>query len=53
MRYFKTVLGTSAQQIEEKAKVRLRDYSYDSPIVAVNVYIHKNMRNMRRYILIL
>jgi len=45
MRYFKMVLGTSAQQIEEKAKVRIKDYSYDSPIAAVNAFMYKTMRN--------
>lgn len=45
MRYFRMVLGTSAQQIEENSKVELRDFAYDSPITAVNTYMHKNMRN--------
>lgn len=45
MRYFKMILGTSAQQIKENSKVRLKEYSYDSPIAAVNVYMHKTMRN--------
>lgn len=45
MRYFRMVLGTSAQQIEENSKVKLRDFAYDSPITAVNTYMHKNMRN--------
>lgn len=45
MRYFRMVLGTSAQQIEENTKVKLRDFAYDSPITAVNTYMHKNMRN--------
>lgn len=45
MRYFKMVLGTSAQQIEENSKVRLKDYAYESPIAAVNSFMHKTMRN--------
>lgn len=45
MRYFKMILGTNAQQIEENAKVRLKDYSYDSTFAAVNSFMHKNMRN--------
>lgn len=45
MRYFKMKLATSEQQIREKAKINLRDYGYDSTIAAVNVYMHKTMRN--------
>ena len=45
MRYFTMALATTEEQIEEKSKVRLRDYSYDSPIAAINSYMLKEMRN--------
>lgn len=45
MRYFTMALATTEKQIEEKSKVRLRDYSYDSPIEAINSYMLKEMRN--------
>lgn len=45
MRYFKFTLITSAKEIGENAKVKLREYSYDSPIAAVNCFMHKTMKN--------
>lgn len=45
MRYFKLFFGISVKQIEENAKIRLKDYSYDSTIMTVNVYMYENMRN--------
>lgn len=45
MRYFKMMLGTSAQRIEENSKIRLKEYAYDSSVAAVNMYMHKTMRN--------
>lgn len=45
MRYFTMALAATEEQIEEESKVRLRDYSYDSPIAAVNSYMLKEMRN--------
>lgn len=45
MRYFEFALLTNAVEIEENAKIKLRDYSYDSPIAAVNCFMYKTMKN--------
>lgn len=51
MRYFNMVLATSEEMITEKSKVRLSDYSYDSPIRAVNVYMHIHMKTGLSFII--
>ncbi len=45
MRYYNFTLGTNGEQIKEKAKVNLKEYSYDGPIAALNGYMGKNMEN--------
>ena len=45
MRYFEFTLITSAKEIEDNAKIKLREYAYDSPIAAVNSFMHKTMKN--------
>ena len=45
MRYFGFTLRTSAEQIEKKAKIRLKEYDYQSPVAAMNNYMYKNMKN--------
>lgn len=45
MRYFEFVLKTNAEQIEKNAKIKLKNYDYQSPIAAMNNYMYKNMKN--------
>ena len=45
MRYFKMILRASEQEIEEKAKIHLKTYAYESPVVAISSYMNKTMRN--------
>lgn len=45
MRYFEFALKTNSEQIEKNAKIRLKDYDYDSPIAAMSSYMYRNMRN--------
>ena len=51
MRYFKTAVKTNKEAIEENTKVRLRDYSYDSPIAAVNTYMYRMLPNGMTFIM--
>ena len=44
MRYYHVILNTSSEEIKEKAKVNLREYSYDSPIASVNNYMYRNLQ---------
>ncbi|MCH5257668.1 MAG: AAA family ATPase [Lachnospiraceae bacterium] len=45
MRYFGFVLKTNSEQIKENAKIRLKEYDYQSPVAAMNNYMYKNMKN--------
>ncbi len=45
MRYYNLVLKTSSKEIEEGAKIRLRDYDFESSIGAMNAYIYKIINN--------
>ena len=45
MRYFGFVLKTGSEQIEKNAKIRLKNYDYQSPIGAMNNYMYRNMKN--------
>ena len=45
MRYYSLVLNANKEEIKEKARVNLREYSYDSTIAAINNYMSKNMKN--------
>lgn len=44
MRYYHVIFNTSSEEIKEKAKVNLREYSYDSPIASVNNYMYRNLQ---------
>ena len=45
MRYFDCSIPVSSEEIKEKTKVCLRDYSYDNVVCAVNTYYYRNMKN--------
>ena len=45
MRYFGFAMKTSSEQIRENAKIKLREYDYQSPVAAMNSYMYKNMKN--------
>ncbi|MCR4813234.1 MAG: AAA family ATPase [Lachnospiraceae bacterium] len=45
MRYYRFALKTTVSYIEANSKVRLKDYSYDNTICAVNNYIYKKVQN--------
>lgn len=45
MRYFGFAMKTGSEQIRENAKIKLRDYDYQSPVAAMNSYMYKNMKN--------
>lgn len=45
MRYFEVVLITSSNEIEEKSKLKLREYAYDGPVAAINNYMYKSIKN--------
>ena len=45
MRYYSFVLKTTSAKIQEGAKIRLKEYDYDSPVAAMNNYIYKNIQN--------
>ena len=45
MRYFGFVLKTNSEQIKENAKIRLKEYDYQSTVAAMNNYMYKNMKN--------
>lgn len=44
MRYYHVIFNTSSEEIKEKQKVNLREYSYDSPIASVNNYMYRNLQ---------
>ena len=46
MRYYHVIFNTSSGEIKEKAKVNLREYSYDSPIASVNNYMYRNLQKV-------
>lgn len=41
MRYYDFSVKTNAELIKENTKVRLNDYSYDSPVAALNIFVQK------------
>lgn len=43
MRYYSCAINMNSDKIKESAKVRLKDYDYDSPIAAVNKYVRQNI----------
>lgn len=43
MRYYECTVDTTVEKIEKNAKIRLKDYDYDSPVAAVNKYIYRNI----------
>ena len=45
MRYYSFVLNTTSEEIREGAKIRLKDYDYESAVGAVNNYMYRNMKN--------
>ena len=45
MRYFKVTFGTDSSKIEKNAKIKIRDYSYENTIDAVNNYMYRNLKN--------
>ncbi len=45
MRYYEIVLNSNAETITEKSRIKLKDYSYDSPIAAVNLFMYRNLDN--------
>ena len=45
MRYFKMKLAINEEQIKEKSSVYRKEYHYVAPILAVNSYMHKNIRS--------
>ncbi|MCM1235021.1 MAG: AAA family ATPase, partial [Ruminococcus flavefaciens] len=45
MRYYGFALNTNAEKITENAKIRLKEYDYQSPIAAMNNYMYRNMKN--------
>lgn len=47
MRYFEFALKTSSEQIKKNAKIRLKEYDYQSPVAAMNNYMYKNMKRFR------
>ncbi len=45
MRYYDFTLNTNAEHIKEKAKINLREYAYNNPLAALNIYMTRNMKN--------
>ena len=45
MRYFECEVIGCSEKIEKTAKIRLKDYDYDSPVCALNKYVYKNVRS--------
>ncbi len=45
MRYYNCVIKTNEEQIKEKAKIRLKDYAFQSSITAMNSFFYKNIEN--------
>ena len=45
MRYLKFTINTSAEEIEKNAKIRLKDYYYETAIGALNMYMYRKMTN--------
>ena len=48
MRYYHVIFNTSSEEIKEKAKVNLREYSYDSPIASAVSYTHLTLPTTER-----
>ena len=44
MKYFEFTLISSAKEIEENSRIKLRDYVYDNTIGGVNNFMYKNMK---------
>ena len=45
MRYYGFALNTTSEEIREGARIRLKDYDYDSTVAAINSYMYKNAKN--------
>ena len=45
MRYYAFSLNTTAEQIEQNTKVKLREYCYDDTIAAVNDFMYRHVEN--------
>lgn len=45
MRYFDFIMKTNAEQINENAKINLREYAYENSIAAMNSYLYRHMKN--------
>lgn len=45
MRYFEFALGTTAEELEKTAKIKLRNYAYDSAVSGMNNYLYSNLKN--------
>jgi len=49
MRYYLFSLNATADLIKSKAKINLRDYGWDNPIMCMNTYMLKNTKNDVNY----
>lgn len=45
MRYYEFALNTNAEKVEKNAKIRLKEYDYQSPVAAMNNYMYRHMKN--------
>lgn len=45
MRYYSFVLNTTIEEIEKNTKIKLRNYSYQDTLAAVNNYMYQNIKN--------
>ena len=44
MRYYVFSLASNSEQLQKKAKIKLRDYDYESPVAAMNLYMYRNLK---------
>ena len=51
MRYYRIALGATADEIEENARIKLRDYCYDSPVGAINEYMFRKLPNKTTFLI--
>ena len=49
MRYYSFIIKGNNETIGKNAKIRLKDYDYDSNICAMNKYMYKSVENCQTF----
>ena len=50
MKYYNIILNTDSENIKANTKIRLNDYYFDSPIGAINSYMHRTRNSQRGFL---